>query len=49
MWRAIYLSKLPNLEKRLRVLLDWVLDVFFPPDIVQTMSFDAESERDVQS
>ena len=49
MWRAIYLSKLPNLEKRLRVLLDWVLDVFFPPDIVQTMSFDAESERDVRS
>ena len=49
MWRAIYLSKLPNLEKRLRVLLDWVLDVFFPPDIVQTMSFDAEPERDVRS
>ena len=49
MWRAIYLSKLPNLEKRLRVLLDWVLDVFFPPDIVQTMSFDTEPERDVRS
>ena len=49
MWRAIYLSKLPNMEKRLRVLLDWVLDVFFPPDIVQTMSFDTESEQDVRS
>jgi len=39
MWRGIYLSKLPNFEKRLRVLLDWMLDIFFPPDIVQTLSF----------
>ncbi len=36
LWRGIYLSKLPTLQKRVRVLLDWILDVFFPPDIVKT-------------
>lgn len=39
LWRGIYLSKLPNFEKQLRVSLDWLLDIFFPPDIVQTTSF----------
>ena len=37
LWRGIYLSKLPTLQKRVRVLSDWVLDVFFPPDIVNTI------------
>jgi NADH dehydrogenase len=36
MWRGIYLSKLPGLEKKLRVLLDWAIDLFFPRDIVLT-------------
>lgn len=39
MWRGIYLSKLPSFEKQLRVLFDWILDIFFPPDIVQTTNF----------
>ena len=33
MWRTIYLSKLPGLERRLRVVIDWTLDLFFPRDI----------------
>jgi NADH dehydrogenase len=36
MWRGIYLSKLPGMEKKLRVLLDWTIDLFFPRDIVLT-------------
>jgi NADH:ubiquinone reductase (H+-translocating) len=36
MWRSIYLSKLPTLEKKVRVLLDWVIDIFFPRDIAYT-------------
>jgi NADH dehydrogenase len=36
MWRGVYLSKLPGLEKKLRVLLDWTIDFFFPRDIVLT-------------
>ena len=35
LWRTIYLSKLPRLEKKVRVALTWTLDVFFAKDIVQ--------------
>jgi NADH dehydrogenase len=37
MWRGIYLSKLPGLERKVRVLADWVIELFFPRDIVQTI------------
>ena len=35
LWRTIYLLKLPRLEKKLRVALDWTLDVFFSKGFVQ--------------
>jgi NADH dehydrogenase len=35
LWRAIYLGKLPRLEKKVRVALDWVLDLVFSRDLVQ--------------
>ncbi|MGI8913820.1 MAG: NAD(P)/FAD-dependent oxidoreductase [Chloroflexota bacterium] len=35
LWRTYYLGRLPRLERRLRVTLDWTLDLFFPRDIVQ--------------
>ena len=35
MWRTIYLSKLPRFEKKLRVALDWTMDLFFSKDLVQ--------------
>jgi len=34
-WRTVYLSKLPRFEKKLRVALDWTLDLLFSKDIVQ--------------
>jgi len=37
MWRGIYLSKLPGLERKIRVLMDWAIELFFPRDIVQTI------------
>jgi len=37
MWRSIYLSKLPGLERKVRVMFDWVIELFFPRDIVQTI------------
>jgi NADH dehydrogenase len=37
MWRGIYLMKLPGLEQKIRVLIDWTVELFFPPDIVQTI------------
>ena len=33
MWRTIYLSKLPGFQTKLRVLVDWTFDLFFPRDI----------------
>ena len=40
-WRVIYLTLLPGLEKKVRVLLDWVIDLFFPRDIVVTSDVEA--------
>ena len=40
MWRTIYLSKLPGMEKKVRVALDWTIDLFFPRDIVLTSTAD---------
>lgn len=34
MWRTYYLARLPRVERRLRVTIDWTLDLFFPRDIV---------------
>jgi NADH dehydrogenase len=34
LFRTIYLMKLPGLERKLRVAIDWTLDLFFPRDTV---------------
>src|SRR5260370_29346143 len=39
LWRGIYLCKLPGAERKLRVLSDWIIEVFFPRDLVQTIEF----------
>jgi NADH:ubiquinone reductase (H+-translocating) len=35
LWRGIYLSKLPGLQKKVRVAIDWTLDLIFSKDIVE--------------
>jgi NADH:quinone reductase (non-electrogenic) len=35
LWRTYYLLRVPMLEKRIRVMLDWTLDLFFERDLVQ--------------
>jgi NADH:quinone reductase (non-electrogenic) len=35
LWRSIYLSKLPGLQKKIRVALDWALDLIFSKDLVE--------------
>ena len=47
LWRSIYLSKLPRWEKRIRVALDWTLDLIFSKDIVLIPT--TRSSGDVQS
>ncbi len=41
MWRTIYLSKLPRFEKKVRVALDWTLDLLFSKDLVQFLEIKA--------
>jgi NADH dehydrogenase len=32
-WRTAYLAKLPGIQRKLRVMVDWTMDLFFPRDI----------------
>lgn len=41
LWRTIYLSKLPRFEKKVRVAMNWTLDLFFRKDFVQYQSSEA--------
>jgi NADH dehydrogenase len=44
-WRTVYLSKLPGIVRRLRVTIDWTLDLFFPRDITQLQTGRGERLR----
>jgi NADH:quinone reductase (non-electrogenic) len=35
LWRTIYLMKLPGLDRKLRVAIDWTAALLFPTDLVQ--------------
>ncbi|GAA4432307.1 FAD-dependent oxidoreductase [Bremerella cremea] len=35
MWRAIYVGKMPGLDRKVRVFIDWLKDFFLPRDITQ--------------
>jgi NADH dehydrogenase len=48
MWRAIYLSKLPGLQKKIRVTLDWILDFIFSKDIVQLRALPSPSVSGIE-
>jgi NADH:quinone reductase (non-electrogenic) len=48
LWRSVYLAKLPSLAKKLRVMVDWTLDLFFGREIEQTLTpRDIEALTDV--
>ncbi len=34
-WRSYYLSNLPTVQKKLRVLVDWLVDLFFKRDVTR--------------
>jgi NADH dehydrogenase len=45
LWRSLYLSKLPGLERKVRVVGDWTIELFFPRDILQTIDFGPPGEK----
>jgi len=49
LWRTVYLLKLPRWEKKIRVALDWTLDLIFSKDTVQYQSFHAPVNVDAGS
>ena len=44
LWRSVYLAKLPRLAKKLRVMVDWTLDLLFGREIEQMLT-----PRDVEA
>ncbi|MFB5645589.1 MAG: NAD(P)/FAD-dependent oxidoreductase, partial [Nitrosopumilaceae archaeon] len=38
-WRNVYLKKIPKWDKRIRVLIDWTVDLFFTRDIARLKFF----------
>jgi NADH dehydrogenase len=49
LWRGIYVAKLPSLERKVRVVVDWTVELFFPRDIVQTLEFDNDRKETAES
>ncbi len=39
LWRTVYLAKLPTMERRVRVAIDWTLDLAFARDFAQLRPF----------
>jgi NADH:quinone reductase (non-electrogenic) len=48
MWRTVYLSKLPGLDKKIRVAFDWTLDLLFPKDVCAVYDLDHRRDFDRQ-
>jgi NADH dehydrogenase len=44
MWRSVYVLKLPGLAKKIRVMMDWTLDLLFGRDIEQAITL-----RDIEA
>jgi NADH dehydrogenase len=44
LWRGVYLTKLPRLAKKLRVMTSWTLDLFFGQEIEQMVTI-----RDIEA
>jgi NADH dehydrogenase len=39
-WRAVYLMKLPGMDRKHRVLIDWITELVFPREMAQTIGGD---------
>ena len=44
MWKTIYMMKLPTWSARLRVMLDWTVELFFERDVSE-LSVETPEER----
>ncbi len=45
-WRNVYLSKISTFDKKIRVFLDWAIDLFFDRDISRLKLMKRETEKE---
>ena len=45
-WRNVYLSKIPTFDKKTRVFLDWIIDLFFDRDVSRLKLMKHETEKE---
>jgi NADH:ubiquinone reductase (H+-translocating) len=45
LWRLYYLGILPSIEKKLRVIVDWTIDLIFKRDVTRLKMFPSEAEK----
>jgi NADH dehydrogenase len=45
-WRNVYLSKIPTFDKKTRVFLDWIIDLFFDRDVSRLNFIKRETEKE---
>ena len=45
-WRNVYLSKIPTFDKKTRVFLDWMIDLFFDRDVSRLKLMKRETEKE---
>jgi NADH dehydrogenase len=48
-WRNYYLANLPTFQKKIRVMSDWMLDMFFKRDVTMLRTFVEEKEKGIKT
>jgi NADH dehydrogenase len=52
LWRTFYLSNLPTIKKKLKVMIDWTMDLLFQPDVAmikRSIKYAIERKVDVEN
>jgi len=48
LWRSYYLARLPGLDRRVRVALDWLLGLIFPRDIAELRLYTERGQKQAE-
>jgi NADH dehydrogenase len=46
LWRSYYLSRLPGLDRKMRVAFDWTLELLFPRDTAELRVYTRQAQED---
>jgi NADH:ubiquinone reductase (H+-translocating) len=49
LWRTFYLTNLPTKQKKLKVMVDWTMDLLFKPDVAMIKRFVNEKEKEKEN